>query len=908
MIVQITPVAPGRSRVTTASKKDGGGGSQQAPRPGAVCSCNVDVENLQKVLLSQQKTGNRLASLGTSASATNVASVAAASNSQISKLQHASTSGTSLDLTSSTHQPAKTTTTTAAPDSLAKQSRELTNEELIKFLQELNGDLKWIDQAQLKQLTKDYEFLKAVVDRIIQQRKQQSKPSLVAQQQQQQPTTTTVLAQQKPKSYHMSNGDVVSSLKQQQQQSHDKAHTLSRSKSALAAKQVHVKSSEAEQATIQSLLRSEFFDRTLDQRHSSRSAEGGRSKDDEWTQAAKLYRQRHLSGPSDLSLLKDDISEWLLSLSLARKREKQLQQQQSQQPQAPPPALPPKPGQSKPPSGGGEGGATGGATLKLRLQFKDELKEILKKPIQRQHSGPPDLTAIKNDLIQWLTKQQLADKNDRGREDLDLIRPAPSADRSGGAAKQSKSVPKLVKRHSLGPGEEVFFKASDSTAHPTTCNIQYQRIHRDKPNLIQLPSSCVDIHRNSDRTDHTVLSLSSSSAHHHRTQDRKLRHSASEVVTPTSERAPIQATSGHLKTFHYEYQSKTAPKHSTKQDSALKLHIHTHALPGSDAATKEHRSRKDRTKRHPTQRSATVSEMEIQNKHKKRSHSRSRTPQPWEPCTDPSCPYLPVCTDPNCYMNLYDTPRCASLPRTKEKLCASTCYECNSLCTASRCMQTKSKVKSNSLPRCVSTHRSSSHPTSLLRQTTTDTTDGKSSLPRLKTAISKSHAKQNGTSSNGKLIKSISAASLNSRRRRHKTVHFGENLLREVCQNRKLIKPLQDSNQQQPSGTQLCQPNIQMLYNFVEGVLSAWVDEDDEHKSGPESEPERGALVKPLHRCNRIRFLTIKRIVNEAAELRGALKLGNSRFRHRHWRGTAKECNERFLRKVFIERIKLRSI
>lgn len=893
--MQITPVAPGRSRVTTASKKDGGGGSQQAPRPGAVCSCNVDIENLQRVLLSQQKTGNRLASLGTSASASNVASVAA---SQSSKLQHASTSGTSLDLSSSVHQQQQQQAKTAAVDSLAKQSRELTNEELIKFLQELNGDLKWIDQAQLKQLTKDYEFLKAVVDRIIQQRnKQQSKTTSLGTQQQ--PT----LAQQKPKSYHMSNGDVVSSLKQQQ--SHDKAHTLSRSKSALAAKQIHAKSFEAEQATIQSLLRSEFFDRTLDQRHSSRSAEGGRSKDDDWAQS-KLNRQRHLSGPSDLSLLKDDISEWLLSLSLARKREKQLQQtqpQQSSSSQAPPPALPPKPGQAKPPSGGGESGGGAGATSKLRLQFKDELKEILKKPIQRQHSGPPDLAAIKNDLIQWLTKQQLADKNDRGREDLDVIRPAPCADR--GSAAKSKSVPKLVKRHSLGPGEEVFFKASDSTAHPTTFNIQYQRIHRDKPNLIQLPSSCVDIHRNSDRTDHTVLS--SSSAHHHRTQDRKLRHSASEVVTPTSERAPIQA-GATSKTFHYEYQPKTSSKqHTTKQDSALKTHTHSNAQLSGDTS-KDHRSRKDRTKRHTTQRSATVSEMEIQHKYnnnKKRSHSRSRTPQPWEPCTDPSCPYLPVCTDPNCYMNLYDTPRCASLPRTKEKVCASTCYECNNLCTASRCMQTKCKVKSNSLPRCVSTHRSSSHPTSLLRQTTTDgTTDGKSSLPRLKTAISKTHhSKQNGT--NGKLIKSISAASLNSRRRRHKTVHFGENLLREVCQNRKLIKPLQDSTNQQnqPSSaggttTQLCQPNIQMLYNFVEGVLSAWVDEDDEHKSGPESEPERGALVKPLHRCNRIRFLTIKRIVNEAAELRGALKLGNSRFRHRHWRGTAKECNERFLKKV----------
>lgn len=872
MIVQITPVGPGRSRVTTASKKDGGGGSQQVPRPGAVCSCNIDIDKLQRALLSQQKTGNRLASLGTSASATNVAGGGStgASSSQISKLQHASTSGTSLDLSSSTtthHQKL------AATDSLGlKQGRELTNEELIKFLQQLNGDLKWIDQAQLKQLTKDYEFLKAVVDRIIQQRtaKQQKQSSVSQQQQQQQQQSTS---QPKPKSYHMSNGDVVSSLRQQQQ-SHDKAHTLSRSKSTLAAKQTtHTKS--LEEDTIQNLLRSEFFDRTLDQRHSSRSAEGGRSKDDEWTQS-KLHRQRHLSGPSDLSLLKDDISEWLLSLSLARKREKELEQKQQQ----PPPALPPKPGQSK---------ASDGATSKLRLQFKDELKEILKKPITRQSSGPPDLTAIKNDLIQWLTKQQLADKNDRSRnEDLDLIRPAPS-----GIAAKSKSVPKLVKRHSLGPGEELFFKASDSiptgTTYPT---IQYQRIHKDKPNVIQLPSSCVDIHRNSDRTDHAATS------HHHRVQDRKLRHSASEVVTPTSERAPIQSGT---KTFRYEYQAKTPTKHSS---SSAKSHIHTHASDAAAAATtKEHRSRKDhRSKRHPTQRSATVSEMDIQHKYnKRRSHSGSRTPQPWEPCTDPTCPYLPICTDPNCYMNLYDTPRCASLPRTKEKLCASTCYECN--CTDSKCM--KQKIKSNSLPRCVSTHRSSSHPTSLLRQTT-DISNGKS--PRIKTAISKqqpSHThKTNGTSSNGKLVKSISAASLNSRRRRHKTVHFGENLLREVCQNRKLIKPLQDTTNQQTlastggGGSQPCQPNIQMLYNFVEGVLSAWVDEDDEHKSGPESEPERGALVKPLHRCNRIRFLTIKRIVNEAAELRGALKLGNSRFRHRHWRGTAKECNERFLKKV----------
>lgn len=148
---------------------------------------------------------------------------------------------------------------------------------------------------------------------------------------------------------------------------------------------------------------------------------------------------------------------------------------------------------------------------------------------------------------------------------------------------------------------------------------------------------------------------------------------------------------------------------------------------------------------------------------------------------------------------------------------------------------------------------------------------------------------------NGKLMKSASAASLNSRRRRHKTVHFGENLLREVCQNRKLIK-----TEQVPSGSAPMKANIQMLYNFVEGVLSAWVDDDeDQVRSGAESEPEHGLVaLQPIHRCNRLRYQCIRRVVEEAADLQGTLKLGNSRYRHRHWRSTAKQCNEMFLRKV----------
>lgn len=173
-----------------------------------------------------------------------------------------------------------------------------------------------------------------------------------------------------------------------------------------------------------------------------------------------------------------------------------------------------------------------------------------------------------------------------------------------------------------------------------------------------------------------------------------------------------------------------------------------------------------------------------------------------------------------------------------------------------------------------------------MTRTDTDT----SSLPR-------SHRTRKSSTHNGKLIKSASAASLNSRRRRHKTVHFGDNLLREVCQNRKLIAPLQKSPSEK-SSTQM-EANIQLLYNFVEGVMSSWVDEDDDVlRSGAESEPERGRPLKAIYVCDRLRYKTIRRVVHEASQLRGTLKLGNSRYRHRHWRGTAKDCNERFLRKV----------
>ena len=379
------------------------------------------------------------------------------------------------------------------------------------------------------------------------------------------------------------------------------------------------------------------------------------------------------------------------------------------------------------------------------------------------------------------------------------------------------------------------------------------------------------------------------------------------------------------------YREPPATSKSEKTSQQQQHHSHSSGHGHGHNGGTERISKRDKSRHRQTQRSATTGNM-LQNKHHQQHQISNETvvkpiyqsTTSLVRCDDPMCPLLPICTDPNCYLNAnshYDTPRRASLPRSKDtNICTDPCC-LQPLCTDPRCCCTPTtatgtiqrskskshhKFKSNSLPRCVETRRSDLFLPGLTKD------ESYSSLPKSATLTSataqlagvvssKTKSKSNHRNGNNKLMKSVSAASLNSRRRRHKTVHFGENLLREVCQNRQLIQPL-TQNQPSNSTTPSLQPNIQMLYNFVEGVLSAWVDEeeDDNVKSGPDSEPERGAIMKPMHRCNRARMQTIRRVISEAAALKGTLKLGNSRYRHRHWRGTAKECNERFLRKVIV--------
>lgn len=567
------------------------------------------------------------------------------------------------------------------------------------------------------------------------------------------------------------------------------------------------------------------FDRTQLQRLSSRSAGGVEGTNSSEWPTDRQHHQRHSSGPSELTLLQSDISDWLLN-----KRGGGLAKVDS-----------------------GKSRDLSKTEVVLSKSLKEELAQLLKRPITRQHSGGTnDLAALKDDIVEWL------------KSSTKLNAAATGTSSSGSKEKATKTdshiVPLPKKRHSFGHAEATNSDVPDWIPYPIN---RLSAFEREKLGVTQ--GSCIDI-STKNRTER------SSSRSEHRRHEHKLRHSASEVVTPITD-------SNRQSRRH---SSSRRDKYQQPQPSSSYIY-------SSIGGERPERSgKRDRSRKSHTQRSNTVTDMSAnmpiyaQPRKSSSAERESRKNASHAKCTDPMCPLIPICTDPNCCLNeCYNTKRCSSLPRCREPHCTIDCYtDGPSLpqCIDPKCICRSSNaniIKHNSLPRCVSSHRSGMS-SSLSRG------GSRSSLPRI-------------TKTNGRLVKSASAASLNSRRRRHKTVHFGENLLREVCQNRKLIEPLQKTPSEKPS----LESNIQMLYNFVEGVLSAWVDEDDDNvRSGAESEPERGRMLKPLYRCNRLRMQTIRRVVGEAAQLRGTLKLGNSRYRHRHWRGTAMECNERFLRKV----------
>uniref|UniRef100_A0A8W7PXT0 Uncharacterized protein n=1 Tax=Anopheles coluzzii TaxID=1518534 RepID=A0A8W7PXT0_ANOCL len=835
VIVQITPVAPGRSHVTTtaSAKKptigdDGGGGAGGGGGGGAsgrtpVCRCNAQykLQDLKALAAAQQKQQKLAAAQSASTSAINAigtgggggaggASVAApplqgilAKSSTTTSGHHAHRAHQPLQQQHSSQSLAYSSGGAGPPQPPPRQSQELSNEELIKFLQQINADIKWIEQLQQYK----YEIEKST-------------------------------------STDKTNARNINKPTGQQQQQHQQSvPPLANGHLGKPKSEPLLPTVAAPAPSTGAISKTEFFDRNLKQRHSSRSVDASTARRDEEAHGKEGGHQRHSSGPSDLQLLKSDISEWLLNLPLKK---------------------------SKQPT------TTDWIQYPLRQLKKhtfdpatqSSCTDVRRKEVRAEHGHSHRERKLRHSASEVVTSSQ----SDLPVHSQSQTRIAPAKPERTFRYHSRERAPSA---HSAAPTHR------QHSMPQIPLHQQQQPLHFQYPPALQPQPS-------------TSTFVPPAAGHRSVKKERSRRH-----------RTQRSATVGDINQFN---------KPSAQPPVGGYLH-HPKAGPHARATAAE------------------------------RSASLTR-------CADPSCSVMSLCDDPTCYLfgsgedgalapvvgsanattSYYDTPRCASLPRVLPKSapkCGPLCYECNNKCnslprcTDARCQMggggggggglPTTKAKSNSLPRNAAVHHypaaAAVYPAvhqapaapppcqpALRGAGRLSREESRCSLPRSSFKSSKKRsASASGSGSNGsKLTKSLSAASLNSRRRRHKTVHFGENLLREVCQNRKLIQPLQET----PSGSAPLQPNIQMLYNFVEGVLSAWVDdEDDPNKSGPESEPERGAVLKPMHRCNRARFQTIRRVVNEAAELKGSSRLGNSRYRHRHWRGTAKDCNERFLRK-----------
>ena len=955
VLVQITPVATGKGSqpvIVDGAKKKEDGISGRANGTAPTCRCSSAVAN---------HVSTREGTSASSATASsNKPSVAGQSFGAKSR------SGSLDQLLFLTDQLAAQTIQRQENRNTGR--KEITADDLFNYLKDINGDLKFVDKKKLAQLL--LQNTEAIVA--------QQHPHL-------QQSATGTIRKHAPASRQESTGET--------KQIHFVNHVGptpppsmpidAPTKGILQTRKSNSgnKFGKGDGVDAVHQQKKEFSDEWLTRSHfqrtSSRSVEvSTMPKPSDSSKKHHKHHQRHFSGPEDLEALKKDITHWLERLPYKQdaalidliETAAKMKQQQHQS------------------------SVTG---AKPKSIIKNECVDIIRPPLpqkqrqqQSQQQPPPlplkqfqrqksadDLRVLKNNIFEWLTKQQIMNQQ---RMLMQTQQPLKSAIVDMKPSETKSTVPpplprkthqKLIKRHSLGPSDT----SSDFHEVPNWIQIPIDKLNK----MREVQKSCVDIAKKDNGKDRTHEKV------HRRSAERKLRHSASEVVQSNLDRNHQKQALPQQQSSQIQYQLIQHPQQSQHfqpppvsqhfQPSPLSQHFqqppksqtpqhkqpqvqyqtvqryreptikseksqhhshsghgqhHGHGHTGSGSTT-ERSSKRDKTRHRQTQRSATTGNMlqgkqhqpQIQQTLPDAKHIYQSTSSLVR-CDDPMCPLLPICTDPNCYLNAnshYDTPRRASLPpheMPQNDICTDPrCCEMLPVCTDSRCCGTiarskskangvnaQHKFKSNSLPRCVeSTRRSDLFLPGLTKD------ESYSSLPKSATLSSataqvalKSKSKGHHRNGNSKLMKSASAASLHSRRRRHKTVHFGENLLREVCQNRQLIRPLTD--QPSSSSTPSLQPNIQMLYNFVEGVMSAWVDEEDDDniKSGPDSEPERGAVLKPMHRCNRARMQTIRRVVNEAATLKGTLKLGNSRYRHRHWRGTAKDCNERFLRKVML--------
>ncbi|KAG8338465.1 T-lymphoma invasion and metastasis-inducing protein 1 [Homalodisca vitripennis] len=138
--------------------------------------------------------------------------------------------------------------------------------------------------------------------------------------------------------------------------------------------------------------------------------------------------------------------------------------------------------------------------------------------------------------------------------------------------------------------------------------------------------------------------------------------------------------------------------------------------------------------------------------------------------------------------------------------------------------------------------------------------------------------------------------SLSSRRRRNKTVHFGDTLMSEVARSSgdELRSPQEPGCESRGSVVSLpgqFDYNVQQLFTFIGTVLSAW--DKDETSSEPCSQPPSHPSGRRKRHPNVLNYL-----LNGQNSLDGDEHLCSPTFKHRHCKLPAGSCNALFLRKV----------
>lgn len=174
-----------------------------------------------------------------------------------------------------------------------------------------------------------------------------------------------------------------------------------------------------------------------------------------------------------------------------------------------------------------------------------------------------------------------------------------------------------------------------------------------------------------------------------------------------------------------------------------------------------------------------------------------------------------------------------------------------------------------------------------------------------------------GSGNGGDDILMSSNEAISSRRRRHKTVHFGE----QVCDKSDgeggkkatggVVDGIEDDCGAGPesrgNGSVQSLPdqferNVEQLFSFIGSVLSAWDagESSDSAKSDSallQSRAYHESNHRKKHSAERRSTSVINYLLKEDIETNG-IPVGSPVFKHNHWKTTPGTCNASFLRKV----------